>query len=172
MNNEQLKALQYQTVLNWIEQDEEVNDYTPFNDCTEEEQEAICEEFVRDEYNEEVQDIDVADNCGIYENASEEMIKDRVKQNIKEIKELLKPYCGGTTVHDISEAYKLARYTNELFIGDFVDLPERLQFYKMARFYKRYIETTLEKQRRIVASGNDYKGYNQKATQDIKKLYF
>jgi hypothetical protein len=46
-----------------------------FDDCTEEEQEAICEEFARHEYNEEAcgHHIDIADNCGIYEDASEKM---------------------------------------------------------------------------------------------------
>lgn len=46
-----------------------------FDDCTAEEQEAICEEFTDAEYNEEAHsyEIDIADNCGIYENASEQM---------------------------------------------------------------------------------------------------
>lgn len=46
-----------------------------FDDCTEEEQEAICEAFTDAEYNEETHsyEIDIADDCGIYENASEQM---------------------------------------------------------------------------------------------------
>lgn len=46
-----------------------------FDDCTEEEQEAICEEFTDAEYNEEAHsyEIDIADDCRIYENASEKM---------------------------------------------------------------------------------------------------
>lgn len=46
-----------------------------FDDCTAEEQEAICEAFTNTEYNEESHsyEIDIADDCRIYENASEKM---------------------------------------------------------------------------------------------------
>lgn len=60
-----------------------------FDDCTAEEQEAICEAFTDVEYNEEARsyEIDIADDCGIYENASEKMgyINHGYKENRKDL---------------------------------------------------------------------------------------
>lgn len=60
-----------------------------FDDCTAEEQEAICEAFTDVEYNEEAHsyEIDIADDCGIYENASEKMgyINHGYKENRKDL---------------------------------------------------------------------------------------
>jgi hypothetical protein len=44
-----------------------------FDDCSEEEQQQICEEFTRAEYNDEYSQSYIGDDCGLYENASERM---------------------------------------------------------------------------------------------------
>ena len=58
-----------------------------FDDCSEEEQQQICQEFVDAEYNDEYSQSYIGDDCGLYENASEQMgyIDNGYKENRKDL---------------------------------------------------------------------------------------
>jgi len=68
-------------------------------------------------------------------------VQAQAKRNTAKIKDLLKE----GNYNSIINGVELAKQTNALFTHEFLDLPERLEFFKMGRFYKRYI-TSLQKE--------------------------
>ena len=91
---------------------------------------------------------------------SRQEVQAQAKHNTKKIKELLKKENFMNTL----DAYKLARQTNALFTHEFLDLPERLEFLKVARFYKKYIVKLVK-----IAGDWSVEAHKEKNTAEIKE---